>query len=134
VLHAGRKLTAPPSLVGRWDVDAQGQLGSALACRPSNPSGERWALDVTQSGPRLTMVIANHVELPLRGSVESNVVHASGRHSGAPTLQLNADLTPGAPVETMTGAVKTDCPSAADRHVEIRFRATRVKQAPKEHG
>jgi hypothetical protein len=133
VLQLGRLVRPTPSVDGKWRVDAQGQLATALMCRDSIPGNEQWLFDVTQSGQHVTLRLENARDVVLRGNLERGVVEASARQKdGSPAIRLNAQIEPPRAPQTLVGKLGiADCPAPdGDRAVEVDFRATRDQSPP----
>lgn len=136
VLRLGKSIDAPHSVKGRWSLETQGRIASALECRAPTGDKEKCTLDVTQSGSQLRLSLqgARDIQpLAFKGALEGTDVEAraksraaSGRRPAAETVQLRADLETATP-EKLEGQLEIGgCPEP----VRVQFRATREAKAP----
>jgi hypothetical protein len=129
VLYLGRGMTSSMSVGGRWKVDTQGSLATAAACGNGERSPEAWTIDVSQSGPRLTMLLGSGAKTPLMGNVVGSLVDARAKQSGGRVVALRAEIDRQAQPGAMAGTIHfAECPAGEEHRVTaVPFRAVRER-------
>jgi len=134
VLKHGRKLTAPVSVDGNWQL--QGNLAdlAALACGTPLPAPEDAVLSISQSGKNLVVNLPNGFRTETSGLIDGTTLSATltpavQRHAAGcgkdHSVTLIASLNLSARPRTLAGTIGIDeCPSCSP----VNFVA--VRQAP----
>jgi hypothetical protein len=133
VLKSGRRLSAPISVDGVWQLQADPARLAAVPC--GQLLADTPALTISQSGRNFTLSVSNSLKSAASGVIEGTTLKASLMPSSAWSaeggcgdnreLSLVATVDPTAAPRTLVGVLSVnDCPSCAS----VAFRA--VRQAP----
>ena len=138
ILRAGRRLTAPVSVGGTWDLRADFSSLPDARCRELLAGINRPFMRVSQSGASLTFILNNPQETALTGSVDQTTVEMGGTpplvsssgNCGDPrALYLEATVRGQGEQRTLTGSLGmrgcASCPA-------VPFRAVRQTPPTKE--
>jgi hypothetical protein len=136
VLKRGQALTAPISVDGMWQLQADPVRLAALPCGKTLAFTPDMALAISQSGRNFTLSLANGPKSTASGTLDGTVLKASVVPSAAWSdeagcgngreLSLVATVDPKADPRSLTGTVSAkDCPSCAS----VEFHAVRLSPA-----
>jgi hypothetical protein len=139
VLRTGRTLTAPISVDGLWQLQADPERLAALPCGKALADSPDTSLAFSQSGKNFTLSIANGPKSIAAGVLEGTTLKASivpsATWAGEPgcgdgrELSLTANVDPKTNPRSLAGVLSVNhCPSCAS--VEIHA----VRQAPMKRG
>jgi hypothetical protein len=135
VLKSGRKLAAPISVDGLWQLQADPALLAALPCGKTLAENPNTALVISQSGKNFTVSLSNDPKFNSAGVLQGNTLKASlvpsiawsaeaGCGAGR-ELSLVATVDPKADPRSLAGLLSVNhCPACAS----VEFHA--VRQAP----
>jgi hypothetical protein len=133
VLKSGRKLTAPISVDGVWQLQADPVQLAALPCGKSLAHTQETALAISQSGRNFTLSLTNDPKSTASGVVEGSTLRATVAPSAAWSeeagcgpgreLSLVATVNPKADPRSLLGMLSVNnCPACAS----VEFRAVRL--------
>jgi hypothetical protein len=127
VLYAGRGLSSPESVSGKWNFDSSEIHAGDGKCEgsPSHPE----SMEITQTGPRLSAGLGG-AEPQLNGYVKRGVAYLHALKDGAPLQSIQADVDPGPGHGMMAGTFRF-----ASCNADIPFHARREppKRAVEKH-
>jgi hypothetical protein len=128
VLGAGRRLTAPISVAGSWDLQIDPSVTQARSCVAGLGFTHPTVLEISQSGKYLSLSLSSQLKVKLQATLEGkalvtdSTLPVAESCSGAAGLSLKADVEPKATPPTMSGVLSFDaCPSCG----AASFRAVR---------
>jgi hypothetical protein len=133
VLKSGRALTAPISVDGMWQLQADPVRLAALPCGKTLASTPDTALAISQSGRNFTLSLGNGPKSTASGTLDGTILKATvvpsatwsdetGCGSGR-KLSLIATIDPRADPRSLTGMLSVNnCPSCPS----VEFRAVRL--------
>jgi hypothetical protein len=135
VLKSGRELTAPISVDGLWQLQADPARLAALPCGKALAENPETGLAISQSGKNFTLTLSNGPKSTASGALEgttlkASIVPAPGWSDAASCgsgreLSLVATVDPKADPRSLTGKLSVNnCPACAP----VEFYA--VRQAP----
>jgi hypothetical protein len=127
VLGAGRRLTAPISIAGSWDLQIDPSTNQAQSCVARLGFTRPTILDISQSGRYLTLTLNNQTKVGLQGTLQGKTVAANltsplEASCGPAGLSLRAEVDPKDGPRIMSGILSFDgCPSCGS----AKFQAVR---------
>jgi|HubBroStandDraft_1064217.scaffolds.fasta_scaffold00001_178 hypothetical protein len=133
VLKSGRKLTAPISVDGLWQLQADPVRLAALPCGKTLAQNPNTALVISQSGKNFTVSLSNDPKSTSSGVLEGNTLKAllvpsvawSAGCGDSRELSLVATVDPKADPRSLAGLLSVNhCPACAS----VEFHA--VRQTP----
>jgi hypothetical protein len=104
VLYAGRDLSSPASVGGKWNFEGSDVQVAAAKCdgTPVHPE----SMEITQTGPRLSVGLGAAAQPDLDGYVKAGVATLHALKNGAQVLSLQANVDPGPGHAAMAGTLK----------------------------
>jgi hypothetical protein len=139
VLKSGRKLGAPISVDGVWQLQADPVQLAALPCGKNLAYSPETALTISQSGRNFTLNLANDPKSTASGVVEGTTLMATlvpsatwSEESGCGPgreLSLRATVNPKADPRSLLGTLSVnDCPACASVEFHALWQAPPAKK------
>jgi hypothetical protein len=139
ILRAGERLTPPQSVGGAWRFDADFSALASGACRDLLSSVRQPFLNISQSGPSLTLTLNNPEHTTLAGTLQDSRVDVaaapadrsgdSGNCLDRHEIQLQADVAKEAGRRVLIGTLSVPgCANCAP----VPFRAERPNSSQSE--
>jgi hypothetical protein len=133
VLKSGRSLTAPISVDGVWQIQADPTRLASLPCGKSLGENPETTLAISQSGRNFTLTIANGPKSTASGVLDGTTLKASVTPAAAwsqeagcgvgRSVDLVATVNPKSEPRSLSGVLSVnDCPSCGS----VEFRAVRL--------
>lgn len=123
ILRAGRSITPPISVGGRWAIEADAAAATALPDLAKGADGSAPALVIVQSGVRLAMTLGPSGLATSTARLDGNRLTAALAKGGTAQLALDGTVTKASGSPRLTGELRRlDCSSCPG----VDFSAERV--------
>lgn len=129
IVHEGQRLSAPASVGGSWNLDGDFAAWLGKPCADQLTGAGRPALDISQSGNMLSIVLGDAPAMPLTGTIQGRTLTAgaktpafSGTANCNAAIGVKATASKDGDQRTLTGTLRLNtCASCA----LVAFRAVR---------